>query len=485
MFEKLKKNIETKKVNKTLKQAGMQSTGNLDIDRTFAQMAKFSGALNKTEYHTGKTFDVFMEDIRKKAKKYNENYNDTWDDGIKYFALDTEDDIKLRRLHKQLDDDWNAINTKANQLVDPMFAKIGPEHMILCKRMNNTAYELEDLGERWGNDPVFEINTPEGLKEAVFTIIYECCKVITPVDNNTCCHAKEFTHYQSALVEQTGIIPQDPSLGIGAGMSRGYAWVLNVVQALLINGKEKQAETFTKEGIEALYNAQTENLKTKIDALPIEVLHELWDAYMEMERNGVYPENRHKQLLLRVDNDGIQKSGHRTENKIWVFDEDQSLAKIYNEKEEAFHNILKKYNLYILEYPNYKEIFEKYDIKDEYVTTMYLSKFDFAFAQKKYRTEDYLRLCLRQQTKEETIFFTNNARQRNQTGEPMTLGEMYAHYICEEQNYAMYRIMEYTDKVIPEMVEQIRKYLGEDTDLQRPTNEELSQNDLGITIILE
>lgn len=480
MFEKLKKNIETKKVNRELEKAGMKPTGVLEVDKTFAQMAKFSNAMKPTDWSTGKSFDQFMKDLREKGKMYNENYHEHWDDGIMYYALDTEDDIELRRLHKQLNDDWDKMNKTRTALVDELILDIGQQDLDKYTKTNNAVYEFAHVGDIMGKEGIgyFDYTTKEGLINIGEFLIYNYCNKTNPLGGGFC--YKEITNKHSQLAQILDPYIKQINPNMGDVMLSEFQWIENVIQALLIYNPD-MTEDFAKKGVRQLWKDRRKCVRNKLEALSLEDLNAIWNAYVEYDKS--YYDENNEYISFEKDKDGNEYITElNKETMLHEKVEDQSYVIPHQKTEKEFFDILDKYDLRTCEYPNYEEVFKKYQIKDEYLTYIGFSKVDFAFSQKKYRTDDYLRLELRQDDQKTAAIYDKAHKERGDQDYPMTLGEIYAHYIVHEQEGLSYDMREFSTPKIEAILKLIPKYLDDDANLKHPTEEEMSDNPYNIII---
>lgn len=477
------------------KQLAKSKASKIDSDDPFGlkKLEKLNEKLAPIEYHTGLSFEDFMKKTREFAKQINDQWSDHWDDGISYYATDTEDDIILRRLHKQFEDDWmewyKESSALCHEILDQQVSRVYSADMT-----HNAYYNYCNIDKHHGDNKTgyFDYTTEAGLKNIVATVIYKMYNKtkIVPfhdqfVGEVTGSVINKNYHKRSDYLNNLGLEIGEERLPYTVLLGRD-GWTYNVIMALLVNDQKLDAQNFTSKYIEFLNNKVNE-IETKVNKLDRPVLEKLWDQIIKKY------ELDEKEVDLRYK----VESELRTEYKSIVFVpnhiKEERLNKVQTEtdiinKQKRQNDILmdlfKLYDLDVDFYENIEDLFNDCNIKPEYVFNCYIVKLDLMFAEKKYRTDDYLRLLLRQDDTDYVVGAIDTNKKFGQPPYPTTLAELYAYQVmtlAPDKKDWMFDItfseeihekgMEYWN----DLVAKTERYLEDDAKMTHPTREALRQ----------
>ena len=477
------------------KQLAKSKASKIDSDDPFGlkKLEKLNEKLAPIEYHTGLSFEDFMKKTREFAKQINNQWSDHWDDGISYYATDTEDDIILRRLHKQFEDDWMKWYKESDELCREVFDQV---QMRLDKYYTalNSYYKYSDIDKHEGKKELgyYDYTTEDGLKEIVSVIVYDLCEhdktmpfkdlfIDTPEHNVQNKNYHKRSEYLNSIDLELGeeFLPYTSLL-----MRDG--WIYNIIWALLVNNQKADAQKFVSGYVKSM-NDTADKITNKVNKLDKSALEELWKQIIkkfeldEIDSNlkeKVYTElaDEYKNILtvpFSIKNERLNKA--RIE--IDIINKQQH-------QHEILMDLFNSHDLCVDFYENIEDLFDSYNIKQEYIHNCYTAKLDLMFSEKKYRTDDYLRLLLRQNDTDYAVGAIDTNKKFGQPPYPTTLAELYAYQVmtlAPDKKDWMFGMTFSEDihekgmKYWNDLVAKTERYLGEDAKMTRPTKEEIRQ----------
>lgn len=418
-------------------------------------------------FATGKSFEEFMKDLRIKAKELNANTFAHWDDGIVYFALDTENDILLRRWYKEQKDRWDEKEAKVTDWVYDAHMNIMSIWALRSDKARNTAFKYLNSDSYKEHVGTYDYNSRDDLCSIVATAAYKRSSILLPFTAELGHEAmpyikEEELHKRSAYLNALDWQCKYQPISYQSIVCRDK-WLFNITMAVFINKEEYIAKNLLHD-IVNLYFENYNNLEAKVKTLADEDIQLLWEKYVELEKLRLERDAIEDPAIQQCQEDfkEDQLGYHKNVDKYIA---DALKAANWNDRDKIknyeLESLLTSYGLITgsgLE--NLNDVLAKYDVDPKYLIETWDFFHDYIFT-KEDHLYDYFVLSMQQYSQSMIDDFQQNHIKQQWPQYPTNVAERYVETLCS-LSPTISKTSPLDDDLWNDLVQKTVAYLGED-----------------------